>query len=567
MKKISEMKKFIKKMTAFVCGLALVAPLVLIPGINAHANETFAYLRFANSDWSVAAMDGEDTDSVTVTNPVITGEGTYTATLEFADPVDSIAFFNIEIKDGPVHFPGAYMNIDSIKFDDNEIEFGSTYSNDDEGNIRTNLYNEWTDGTVPADGRTNGAEDATATPISNEQGEFSKIDVTFTLELPKSNAYLLFASGDWGIEVWGPESTDIATSNGAEINGLGTYTVSMDFAEPAAGTAFAALIIDNDYLFPSVYMQIDSVKVDGEEIAFGNSYTNYEDGNIRTNLFNEWVAEVTEGITADGSFDNISQVPMPNDLEMNSLEVTFTLVRGVLFGGGDADEDYEVPSEFLAFMMFQDNGGGEWSKFEPVAGNEVWITGDGIWEVSLTRDQAGGTGQAIPDESGLVFLVDINDLGKAMKHIGTMDEDGNTDLEVSVNVYIDGNKVKSDDENIKYGDIEGNGRLRLELVNTWGTGTLDYPVVMPQNLTPDNEIRVEFSIKGTGFNSDFDWSAAEAEEPAPTPEPTPAPTPEPTPAPAADNDGGFPTWAIIVIVLVVIAVVCAVVVLSKKKKD
>jgi len=202
------------------------------------------------------------------------------------------------------------------------------------------------------------------------------------------------------------------------------------------------------------------------------------------------------------------------------------------------------------------------------------ILGDGVWEVSITREQAGGTGQAIADESGFVFLVDIEELGKAMAYIGTLREDPNngdaltdTDAEVSVEIYVDGDKVSGvRNENIKFGDIEGNGRLRLELVNTWGTGTIDNPVAMTSRLNPNDEIKVVFTLKGTGFNSDFDWDSVSKEEAPVEAVPLPAQI-EPAAADqvADDSDGGFPVWAIILIVLVVIGIVCAVVVVSMKK--
>ncbi|MCL2254649.1 MAG: hypothetical protein FWC09_09420 [Lachnospiraceae bacterium] len=569
------MKKVYRKLVALISTFALALPMIVAPSITAYAEESFAFLQFASADWAVSSWGGEDGDGVTVSNTPVNGPGTYTVGLEFDNPVSGIAFFDVEVKDGASLYPGAYMNIDSIKVNGDEIEFGATYTNDEEGNSRTNLYNEWVSD-LPADARTNGADDATPTPVDNGLSDISSIEVTFTLSVPQTDADIIFAAADWGVQFWGGEE-DGVTATVADVTGYGTYTVGLDFANPAAGMAFFAVRINNgQFVFPNSYMQIDSVVINGDEIDIAKTYSNYEEGALRTNLYNEWVSEVTEGVTADGGSADVTPTPVDNSLfdEISSIEVTFTLMSGVPFGGSDVDEDYEIPSAFNAFLMFQDNGGGEWSNFAPGVGNDMMILGDGVWEVSITREQAGGTGQAIADESGFVFLVDIEELGKAMAYIGTLREDPNngdaltdTDAEVSVEIYVDGDKVSGvRNENIKFGDIEGNGRLRLELVNTWGTGTIDNPVAMTSRLNPNDEIKVVFTLKGTGFNSDFDWDSVSKEEAPVEAVPLPAQI-EPAAADqvADDSDGGFPVWAIILIVLVVIGIVCAVVVVSMKK--
>jgi hypothetical protein len=212
--------------------------------------------------------------------------------------------------------------------------------------------------------------------------------------------------------------------------------------------------------------------------------------------------------------------------------------------------------------------------------------GDGVWSITLTREQAGGTGQAVPDESGLVFLVDINDLGKAMTYAGTMIENDQgqkvpvDSFSAEVEVYIDGNKVTSNSANLLCADTEGNGRLRLEMFNTWGpdgyavnpNGTRNNPVVQSSRLTPENEITVVFTLKGTGFNSDFDWSSVSSGDDTQAAVTLPA-TVDPTPTPATSSGGstsesesGNPAIIIAIVVVVVLAVVACVVVVLKKKK-
>ncbi|MCL2717379.1 MAG: hypothetical protein FWE14_01155 [Lachnospiraceae bacterium] len=569
------MKKVLKKLAAFVCGLALLAPLVLVPSIDAQASGTKAFLQFASADWGVQTWDGEDGEGVTLTNDIVDGAGTYTVALTFDEPVNGIAFSSVEIEDGATLYPAGFMRIDSIKVNGEEIEYGETFTNPENGNIRTNLFNEWVD-EIPDDAF-KFSDEATATPMANDIEDISSIEVTFTLELAEMVAYLQFASSDWEVQAWGSDEGEGFTRTNEAVDGYGTYTVGLDFASPANGIAFFnAEVAFGEVLLPGAYMTIDSVKINGEEVSVGNTYTSSDDGvTTRTNLFNEWVdALPKDARTADGS-DDATWVPVSNEFEeISSIEVTFTYGSGVWIFGDPRfaeEEEYVAPSSFNAFMMFQDAGGGEWSNFASGVGNDMEILGDGVWEVSITRDQAGGTGQAIPDESGLVFLVDIEELGRAMVHAGTLWEDiesggmTGTDAEVSVEVYVDGELVSGiRNENIKYGDIEGNGRLRLELVNTWGTGTIENPVVMPSRLVPNDEIKVVFTLKGTGFNSDYDWGSAE-EAPAPAEEAAPAATP----APAQTDDSGNNTTLIIIIVVVVVLVGGggAYFFISKKKKD
>jgi hypothetical protein len=102
-----------------------------------------------------------------------------------------------------------------------------------------------------------------------------------------------------------------------------------------------------------------------------------------------------------------------------------------------------------------------------------------------------------------VFLVDIQELGKAMVALGTLREDASgalreTDLKVTVKVFVDGEEVPVRQDRIVVGDIEGNGRLRIELYNAWGP-TGDLPAIDPALITPENMLEIEFTLEGTGI--------------------------------------------------------------------
>jgi hypothetical protein len=163
-----------------------------------------------------------------------------------------------------------------------------------------------------------------------------------------------------------------------------------------------------------------------------------------------------------------------------------------------------------------------------------------------------------------------------MEAAGTLTEDDAekwivTDAEAKVAVFVDGVKINSKSSNIALGDIEVNGRLRIDLFNAYdGAGTAENPVVSPSDLTPESEIKVVFSLSGTGLNSDADTDLdaylvangyVEAEEDTAAPATT---------TDAADTDNGGNNNVIIIVivaVVVVVAVVAGVVVAKKKKKN
>ena len=62
--------------------------------------------------------------------------------------------------------------------------------------------------------------------------------------------YLMYADAGWAYQYWGAEAPEGVTPINADITGPGTYTVGLEFAEEAAGLAFAAIGIDGGELDP-----------------------------------------------------------------------------------------------------------------------------------------------------------------------------------------------------------------------------------------------------------------------------------------------------------------------------
>ncbi|MCR5148607.1 MAG: hypothetical protein K6C35_06520 [Eubacterium sp.] len=551
------MKKFLKRLSAtFFAGILAVAS---VPGGFAKAaqdasklTDGTAYLNINNADWSEF--------EATWTNAEITGDGTYTVSME-ATEAQTLAPFNaLEVVNGEsVMGNQSIITVDEIKLNGEAIEmqgYSYTCSADGAGvTTRVNLYNEWnkpTDdtGAVAADTRCE-KDAAQASPMlwTKEQLEGVKsLDVTFTVShfgenvevvapavqkkeaepLPAegTQSYITFADTGWANQWWndGNEYATV-TMNQATVTGEGEYTVSCEIKAteeaPAKGFAFMDIEIkDGEKYFPYGYMNIKSVKINGEEVALtGKTYTSSDDGiTTRTNLYNEWVntSDATfGGRTADGSSD-VTPTPVDvsayADKDITSIEVTYELIaEAVPFGSyiETAEEEVDTNGPWTAFLMFADGKEESWQNYNMGVGNETQVTGDGVYEVSLTAEQAGGKGKAEPQDGALVFLVDIDGMGKAMKSVGTLrandkDELKDTDAKVKFAVFVDGQRITTNSDSLVLGDIEGNGRFRIDISNAYdgsGTGISENPACDTAALTPEKEIKVVFAITGTGVGT------------------------------------------------------------------
>jgi len=177
------------------------------------------------------------------------------------------------------------------------------------------------------------------------------------------DAYLAYGDAQWWLQYGGNDMEPLSYgATVAHIDGDGTYTVSLDASNEDAvgmngldvinGCAFTGIVIKNgEELFPdqAVSINIDKVVIDGTEVELtAKNYTNYEDGNLRANIFNSYVTEApTEDVwTADGSLDGISAqiVPASTFDSFSTIEVTFT-ISGAGEGSGDADSDAEGDTE------------------------------------------------------------------------------------------------------------------------------------------------------------------------------------------------------------------------------
>ncbi len=217
-------------------------------------------------------------------------------------------------------------------------------------------------------------------PVAVESAAPAEIEESISAE--SGDAYLAITDEQWWIQYWG-DATDgkshILSYNAGvcEITGDGQYTVSVTadtngFRFDATGDVngeytpgglgFAAVIIkDGETTCPDAIITIDSIVVDGTEIAMtAKNYTNTEEGAIRSNIFNEWVSSPTsDARCADGflytdydtnapALDNVADfsaqiVDRADFGSWTTIEVNFTIsgMGGAAEGGEAADSAAE----------------------------------------------------------------------------------------------------------------------------------------------------------------------------------------------------------------------------------
>ncbi len=310
----------------------------------------YAYIMYANSDWSKSnwGITSSEDGMVKVTPAEIKGAGDYTTAIEFAEPAEGLAFTALGIVNGEVSFPGWYLTIKEVRVNGEKVEFladKTPYtSSDDAITTRVNLYNEWVS-EIPADARNlDGSLDKAAAIVVNAENfaSVSKVEVDFNYS--PISAYIMYANADWSASNWGYTSSDAVKVTPAALYGEGSYTTSIEFAEPAEGLAFTALGIKNgETVLPGWIIEITSVTLnDGENILKGIPYTSSDDKlETRSNIFNEWVSALPEDArNASGNLDNASPIVVDKDLftGVSKMTVAFNLIKGKEAAAAPAQE-------------------------------------------------------------------------------------------------------------------------------------------------------------------------------------------------------------------------------------
>ncbi len=196
---------------------------------------------------------------------------------------------------------------------------------------------------------TTAATAAVVTTAATEPVEFED-----AIEAGSGDAYLALTDSGWWAQYWGntepiANGLNLCYDAGVvHIDGDGQYTVSVTCDTKGArfdgtgdangelvvsGVGFSGVIIkDGETVCPDAVITVDSIVIDGEEIELtGTNYTCFEEGAVRTNLYNEWVSDANcpEGTTAQiFDRDKIGA--------WSTVEVNFT-ISGLGEGSGSSE--------------------------------------------------------------------------------------------------------------------------------------------------------------------------------------------------------------------------------------
>ena len=295
-----------------------------------------AYIMYADAAWANQFWYDGNEYPVTAKTAQINGFGDYTVGLEFNEEAQGLAFAAVGIVNGEKTYPGAYIRINAMRVNGEEIAFEKGYTSSDNGvETRMNVYNEWVS-EVPADARSFDGKVDDVKPVIVDKELFAAVksfEIDFSLLPVTDVAYLMYADSAWANQFWydGNEYPGKVTT--AEIAGPGTYTVGIELDEEAQGLAFAAVGIANgEKTFNGYFIDVTEIKVNGEPITIGKGYTSSDNGiETRENIYNEWVSELpADARRADGSLEGAAPVIVDKEAftAFKSIEVTFNFIYG-----------------------------------------------------------------------------------------------------------------------------------------------------------------------------------------------------------------------------------------------
>ncbi len=240
------------------------------------------------------------------------------------------------------------------------------------------------------------------------------------------------------------------------------------------------------------------------------------------------------------------------------------IMAGIVATAVAATMAVAASAENAAFVMYAD---ADWypSLMDATGVNEdaglTWTAGtqdisaDGTYTVSISDVMGTSvdeeTGDEVTDkvtaEGAVVFCVDIEGLADAVgcgisneeeydKNASSADKmalakaKGIEVTDVSIKQVLDGaeSEVAVDNSKVLFGDIEGNGKLRIEIYNEYGETKADAPINMADIYFNDS-LSVTFTITG------IDAALAGGEEPAETEKPADTEAPAETEAPTTGD--------------------------------
>ncbi len=190
----------------------------------------------------------------------------------------------------------------------------------------------------------------------------------------QSNAYLLYANGDWSVLNLGTADSEdgrVTVTPATVTMGVGSYRVGLDFSEPVEGLSRAAVCINyGEVDFPDYAIRVDRILVNGAEIPFTSGFTAPgERQSTRLYLYNEGNGSLPDNARDyDGDLSGSSAVIVNREdfASVSSVAVEFTVfpLRAYLsFCNADwsvQNESYDS-SDNVKVLPAELNGNGEYT--------------------------------------------------------------------------------------------------------------------------------------------------------------------------------------------------------------
>ena len=283
-------------------------------------------------------------------------------------------------------------------------------------------------------------------------------------------ASLNVSDPNWSPSIWANADYKL----NADVTGFGTYTAKAKLDGAINGVnVFTVDILGYTAFFGEqmrdiTVARIDQILIDGNEVACDNSKIKYGDiegnGNFRIEIYNDYGSGTADNPPIDKS-----------QMQGSEVEVTFTIES--------------LAAEAMVVISDPNWSPSNWGT-PGYAGNAI-VNGYGQY---TCRCDIGGAINGVN-----VFCVDITNFtqlfGEEMRD--------NTVAEID-KIEIDGKEVACDNSKILYGDIEGNGKFRIEIYNDYGAGTAQNPPIDKSQMQGQN-VAVTFTLKEKvkGYNVNF----------------------------------------------------------------
>ena len=285
------------------------------------------------------------------------------------------------------------------------------------------------------------------------------------------------ATDDPNANVWASATTRLMPEEGSQ------YTLTFT-GQRNNGQVYILDIPDFAADHPNAFIRIDDILADGVSIKYDANkfyYGNIENnGTYRVELANIWGLGGTGSGLADSPFSNVGETNNETNLAFdNTFAVTFTIVSL------NMDLNFEAHQTAVGLETGW-NMPGTWDNDQEIANVSVLFENN-QYSLATTDPYSITYNTTVAVPNGAVNLIDIRRFASYfIKPVVQLTK-----------VTNDGADVSFLPDKILYGDIEGNGNIRIELYNIWGSGTASDP--------PFGNIEV---VEGNNCTADLGYTAS-----------------------------------------------------------